>query len=289
MFSIRSVALFSIIALGLTLQWGQSYTALIRYFLMGMLFLSWIDSQVYWHTLGHPKLWQLVGMMACLTLTGFAVFSLIDQQLGLIAALLGMTPTALAAPVVTSLLRGQVEFVTASVFITNSLVSLALPLIVSILDRPAPGQSGVTVLLNTLVVVGLPLILAQGIRYRFPKLASRLNHLKPMTFYLWLAGLYLASAKAGYFIRQTEQSLTMLAMIAGVALVVCSLNFGIGRWLGRPSLVQESGQALGQKNTMLAVWFCFTFLTPTLALGPMFYIVFQNIYNTYLLAHSPQR
>jgi BASS family bile acid:Na+ symporter len=137
--------------------------------------------------------------------------------------------------------------------------------------------------------VGIPLILAQIVRYWYPEIAHHIQRLKPITFYLWLVGLYFASAKAGQYIRLNDQSLPMLAMIALVALVLCSLNFGVGRWLGQPSLVQETGQALGQKNTMLAIWVCLTFLSPTSALGPMFYIVFQNVYNAYLLATSPHR
>jgi BASS family bile acid:Na+ symporter len=289
MLSTRSIILVATIILGLTLQWGHNYTFLIRYALMAMLFLSWVDSEVSWRTLSHPKLWSLVGMMAGLAVVSFAGFSLVDPQLALIAALLAITPTALAAPVVTSLLQGQVEFVTASVLITNGLVSLTLPLVLPMLLGQGANQSGQTMLLNTSMVVILPLTLAQGIRYWLPGYTYKLKQWKPVTFYLWLVGLYLASAKAGFFIRQQEQSWTMLALVAVVALVLCSLNFGLGRWLGRPSLVQESGQALGQKNTMLAVWVCLTFLSPTLALGPMFYIIFQNIYNAYLLSQMPHR
>lgn len=285
----RSAILFLTIGFGLTLQWGHSYAFIIRYALMGMLFLACIDSQVSLHTLTHPKLWLLVGMMMWLSFLGFACFSLIDSQLALIAALLGSTPTALAAPVVTSLLKGRVEFVTASVLITNGFAALLLPLILPMLPGNRMSASGTAVLLDTLLVIALPLILAQTIRYGFPLTASLLKKLQPATFYLWLAGLYFASAKAGDFIRHNDQSFFMLILIGAVALVLCALNFGLGRWLGHPSLVQETGQALGQKNTMLAVWVCLTFLSPTLALGPMFYIVFQNLYNAYLLSQSAHR
>lgn len=285
----RSFILFGIIAAGLLGQWGHRYTAVIRYALMGMLFLSWIDSHVSLGTLAHRKLWCLVGIMVALAIAGFVGFTWIDPQLGMIAALLAVTPTALAAPVVTSLVRGQVEFVTASVFITNSLAAVLLPLILPVVMTQGKGVSGGSILFQTLVVIALPLALAQGLRRWLPSFAQRVKQLKPLTFYLWLTGLYFASAKAGFFIRQNEQSLTTLGMMAGVALVLCTLNFGLGRWLGRPSLVQETGQALGQKNTMLAVWVCLTFLSPTLALGPMFYILFQNLYNAYLLAQAPQR
>jgi len=175
------------------------------------------------------------------------------------------------------------------VLITNGLIALVLPLVLPFLLTSGPEQSGTRVWFSTLTVIVIPLTLAQAIRYWLPRVARQIKRLKPLTFYLWLAGLYFASAKAGHFIRLNDHSLVMLSMIALVALVLCALNFGVGRWLGQPSLVQETGQALGQKNTMLAIWVCLTFLSPTSALGPMFYIVFQNIYNAYLLARSPHR
>ncbi len=285
----RSFFLFTPIVLGLVLQQGHSYAFLIQYILMAMLFLSWIDTRLSFETLTHPKLWWIVAVMVGLAIAAFTGFSWIDPQLALIAGILALTPTALAAPVVTNLLRGQVEFVSASVLITNLLVAVLLPVLLPIMLDLNPAESGFEILLNTLWVIALPLFLAQGMRSWMSSLARQVRRLKPITFYLWLIGLYFASAKAGYFIRHNDQSLQSLMPIGVVALVLCTLNFALGRWLGRPSLVQETGQALGQKNTMLAVWVCLTFLAPTLALGPMFYIVFQNLYNAYLMSQTTHR
>lgn len=285
----KSGVLFLAIGVGLLVPQGHQYAYLIKYSLMAMLFLSWIDAGVSPKALLQPRLWGLVGTMVGVAIATFGLFTLIDPQLGMIAALLAITPTALAAPVVTGLLNGRVEFVTASVLITNSLIALILPIILPALPGQTSAISGGGILINTLTVVALPLAAAQLLRYGSPEVATRLKQAQPVTFYLWLMGLYLASAKASYFVRQTASDWRMLMAIALVALVLCTLNFGLGRWLGRPGLVQESGQALGQKNTMFAVWVCLTFLTPTMALGPMFYIVFQNIYNAYLLSQSAQR
>lgn len=289
MVSRRSCLLFGTLAVGLLGQWGHTYGFVIRYALMGMLFLSWIDSHVSLRTLAHRKLWCLMGIMVGLAIAGFTALAWVDLRLGLVAALLAVTPTALAAPVVTGLVGGQVEFVTASVLLTNSLAAIALPLMMPILWRQGNGPTWEYAFMQTLVVIALPLTLAQVMRRGLPRWAERVKQLQPLTFYLWLCGLYFASAKAGYFIRQDGQGLITLGTMAGVALVLCGINFGLGRWLGRPSLIQESGQALGQKNTMLAIWACLTFLSPDLVLGPMFYIVFQNLYNTFLLAQAPQR
>ena len=228
--------------------------------------------------------------MIGLAISGFIGFSPINSDLALVAGLLAITPTALAAPVVTSLLRGQVEFVTASVLITNGLIALVLPLVLPFLLTSGPEQSGTRVWFSTLTVIVIPLTLAQAIRYWLPRVARQIKRLKPLTFYLWLAGLYFASAKAGHFIRLNDHSLVMLSMIALVALVLCALK--LWGWALVRTTVSGAGNGPGfrnKKNTMLAIWVCLTFLSPTSALGPMFYIVFQNIYNAYLLARSPHR
>jgi BASS family bile acid:Na+ symporter len=285
----KSGILFLTIGAGLLLQQGHSHSQLLRYILMAMLFLSWIDCAVSLQKLLQPRVWGILAAMGGIALAAFSSFALLDPRLAVVALLLAVTPTALAAPVVTGLLQGQVEFVTASVLLTNSLMAVALPLLLLALPHQAEAPSGWPVFVSTVTVIALPLALAQFVRSQMPTLARQVQRAKPLTFYLWLAGIYLASAKVGHFIRTSYSDWTALLPIAVVALVLCTINFGLGRWLGRPALMQESGQALGQKNTLFAVWVCLTFLNPTLALGPMFYIVFQNLYNAYLLSQSAHR
>ena len=45
----------------------------------------------------------------------------------------------------------------------------------------------------------------------------------------------------------------------------------------------SAGQALGQKNTVLAIWMAFTFLNPLTSVGPGSYVIWQNIINSYQL------
>ena len=89
------------------------------------------------------------------------------------------------------------------------------------------------------------------------------------------------------------------------ALVACLLQFVIGRELGyhfpasshgkdyqdvvinpatapkTPSGISRitAGQALGQKNTTLAIWMAQTYLFPLAALGPAAYMIIQNLFN----------
>ena len=57
-----------------------------------------------------------------------------------------------------------------------------------------------------------------------------------------------------------------------------------GVWMRRSDLDRISaGQALGQKNTVLAIWMAVTYLNPLSSVGPGSYVVWQNIFNSYQL------
>lgn len=43
------------------------------------------------------------------------------------------------------------------------------------------------------------------------------------------------------------------------------------------------GQGFGQKNTLLAIWLAYTYLSPVISIAPSSYILFQNIVNSWQL------
>ena len=73
-------------------------------------------------------------------------------------------------------------------------------------------------------------------------------------------------------------------MIAFAGLVTCCLQFYLGKRIGGAYNDRISGgQALGQKNTVLAIWMAVTYLNPLSSVGPGSYVVWQNIINSYQL------
>ena len=103
-----------------------------------------------------------------------------------------------------------------------------------------------------------------------------------LSFYIWNVLLFLAAARAAHFIiYESNTTPRRIFLIAASSLMLCILNFGIGKWIGGRQFALESSQALGQKNTMFTVWLAFSFLNPIVALGPMFYMLYHNLYNSY--------
>ena len=87
-----------------------------------------------------------------------------------------------------------------------------------------------------------------------------------------------------FILDHEEADRTVEIMLAVVALVICLLQFALGRWIGRKyGDTVAGGQSLGQKNTVLAVWLSQAFLDPVSSVAPTAYIVWQNIVNSYQL------
>jgi BASS family bile acid:Na+ symporter len=107
---------------------------------------------------------------------------------------------------------------------------------------------------------------------------------RDIPFYLWLVSLALAIAVSTRAIVHAQLSLLVLACIAAVSLACCLVQFYAGRRIGaRYGEKITGGQALGQKNTVFAIWFAYTFMTPVTAIAGGFYSVWHNLVNTWQL------
>ena len=273
--------------LGLLCPEAHEFQFIIRYFIIAMLFWSFLEMRPVSFVRQH--VWLLLANWAVGGLA-WAVLHPWNRELALTALLIGLTPTATAAPVITEMLGGRTEFVLSSVLLTNLTAAVVYPLVIP----PALGTGEplsiapiLPFLAQTLSVVLLPFAVAQLIRRRLPSLKTVLSRGRFLSFYLWLATLFLATANASFFIRHSWDRAgvhAQVAIIAAVAAAICATNFWLGRKLGGTAWALEAGQSLGQKNTMLSIWFALTFVNPMVALGPICYIIFHNSYNAWQLS-----
>ena len=117
-----------------------------------------------------------------------------------------------------------------------------------------------------------------------PRLAQRLQNTGDTAFYLWTVALTMAIAVTTRSIMHSYVGLPALIGIAIATLACCWAQFAIGRSIGKPSEDHiAAGQAIGQKNTVFAIWMAYTFLTPVTAIAGGFYSVWHNIFNSYQL------
>lgn len=199
-----------------------------------------------------------------------------------------MCPTATAAAVITAKLGGNSASLISYTMQINIAVALVAPLLLA-LSHPVEGMS---LTASFLLIMGkvfplllLPLLCAEVVRRYLPRLHSLLVVKgRNLPFYLWLVALSLAIAMTTRAIAHSTLSVWVMAGIALVSLVCCIVQFAFGRFVGRRNgEVIAGGQSLGQKNTVFAIWFACTFLTPVTAIAGGFYSLWHNLVNTWQL------
>lgn len=275
---VRFASIVVALVLGALLPGISPWFWLIRWFLVVMLFSTFLDLDPRSARPGraHGRLLLLWPLLAA---GGWLILRPFGETAALAGFLVGATPTATAAPAVTRLLGGRIGFVTVSVIGSNLLAAFLLPTLLATLPGTVPGAVG-DVRLDTLYLIGFPLMAAQGVRFILPRALGTLRKLRHLTFPMWVTALALASARTSEFLRAHPEIPRMLvvAIFAGAGLI-CAANFLLGRFAGRPGAELEAGQSLGQKNTMLTLWLGTVAAGPVAALGPASYVVWHNLWN----------
>ena len=199
-------------------------------------------------------------------------------QGGMICAL---APMAMGAVVIAGMLGANVATMATHSLVCNVIIAFVAPPLLS-----AWGNGTCTVMEILARVAPLliaPFLVSQLCRWLTPKAAKWIGAHTLIPFYIWLFSLVVIMGKTTWFIIQsgTEHIVTEL-VLAAVALVICLMQFSVGHWLGkRYGDKAAGGQALGQKNTVMAIWLAQAFLNPLSCVAPTAYIVWQNIVNSY--------
>jgi bile acid:Na+ symporter, BASS family len=265
---------------GLLPQFG-SFSFLIQYLLMVMLFFAFLDIEFKPQTFQKSVLWVLLAnvVVAFISYWALAPFNL---MLALAAFMTAIAPTAIAAPVIIGFIEREVEYVVASVILTNVASALIVPLALPSLLGTTVQISVWEVLQPVLLVMFVPLILSRLVA-RLPSATQDvIRKGKAFSFPIWLFNLFIISANASNFLHTgNADSIATLATIALVSLAICIVNFGVGALLGGHSHWQEASQSLGQKNLSFVIWIALTFINPLVAMGPMFYILYHHLYNSW--------
>ena len=199
-----------------------------------------------------------------------------------------LCPTATAAAVITARLGGNSASLISYTMQINIAVALVAPLFLA-LSHPVEGMSLAS---SFLLILGkvfplllCPLLCAEAVRKFIPRLHTLLvTKGRNLPFYLWLVALSLAIAMTTRAIAHSNLPIWVMAGIALVSLVCCVVQFAFGRYIGRRNgEIIAGGQSLGQKNTVFAIWFACTFLTPVTAIAGGFYSLWHNLVNTWQL------
>lgn len=237
---------------------------------------------VWWHLWVSVFNLLFVGIVMALILG----LNLKDEKLVLMEALLMciIAPCATAAAVVTQKLGGSLEQTTTFTFLSNFITVLLVPLCFPMIEKGADVSfmSAFTkILYQVVILLVVPMLLAYVVKHTMHKLHQKITSIRDLSFYLWGCSLMIVTGTTVKNIVHAEASLLLLTTIALLGLVLCIIQFAVGRFIGHFfNRTQEAGQALGQKNTAFAIWLGITYLNPLSSVGPGCYILWQNIINS---------
>ncbi len=239
-----------------------------------------------------PKKWHLILALVQILTTGFFVALLVAlgdrlsiTTVQLIEGIIICTiaPTAASAAVMTGKLGGNESSQTTYTIISNIIAAIFIPLYFPLICTTTSGDfsSDVLVILKKVFpVLVLPLILAVVIRIFLPKLLKYINSFKEIGFYLWLFTLAIQAARIFQSIAVSKTGIVLLCVLFIVGLFITVLQFVLGKFFGQFDNQRISaGQGLGQKNTIFAIWIAIMYLSPTVAIVPSSYLIWQNLVN----------
>lgn len=196
-------------------------------------------------------------------------------------------PTATAGVVITGKLGGNTSSLVTYTLLSNLLAAVLVPIAFPLVE-PHAGLNFVGACLKILSKVFplllLPFFLALIFRQWLPRVHRFLLSYSWLAFYLWAVALVIVIAQTTQSLIVSPAGVGTKILIAVAGLLACVVQFWLGKTVGsRYNDRISGGQALGQKNTVLAVWMACAYLDPVSSLGPGSYVVWQNSFNAWQL------
>ncbi|MCH5177713.1 MAG: transporter [Prevotellaceae bacterium] len=194
-------------------------------------------------------------------------------------------PCASAAPVVVGKIGGNIHTMTTYTLLSSLLCALTIPAVFPLLEK-SPDltfmQASLAIMQKLATVMLLPLLLGWIVRHYVRPLYRFIVAHPDLSFYCWALALAITTGITVKHIVHSSASPALLIAIALLSLAVCLTHFVIGRSIG--NIYRERincGQGMFQKNTAMAIWVAYMYLSPVASIGAGCYVLWQNIINSY--------
>ena len=269
---------------------GPFFATILPLFMFLILFVTFckVDFRqlrpVAWH--GWVALFQVlfIGVLMALMLMPSGEPSVSGKVVMEALLMCCISPCATAAAVVTQKLGGSLEQMTTYTFLSNFLTVLLAPVCFPLIEKGADITflaAFTKILHEVFLVLVVPMLLAYVVKHHLKGLHRRIVAVRDLSYYLWACSLMIVTGTTVKNIVHAEVSVWLLSAIALLGLLICVVQFAVGRFIGHYfDHTQEAGQALGQKNTAFAIWLSSAYLNPLSSVGPGCYILWQNIVNS---------
>lgn len=260
-------------------------SSLIPFLLFSMIFVTYCSlslREVKFHRM-HSVLISTQIILGLSTYFIINNFSSLTAEAMLICIL---APTAISATVVAAMIGGNIASLTLYTLLGNLATASLLPLILPSLgisvDLPY-FQSFLFILKQLFLMLIAPLIGVIMLSRFLPQVYDAIRKRQIISFYIWFISFTVVIARSvKFFLAYGEDKLPEVLSIAAGSLIACIFQYWLGRIIGnRYDERITGGQALGHKNTVLAIWIAQSYLQPLASIAPTAYILWQATFNGY--------
>lgn len=295
--TLRTVLLPLSILLGLLSPWTAEFAGSVKWLLSSMVFLAFVGpTRFSWQTTYKTQLRLLPFWLFLAPVSWLITRTLFPDWPGLSWAvfMVCIAPTATAAPAVVRMSGGDPTLVVTGVVMQHILAGLAIPMWSGVLGgaEMQGWEIPYRIMVGTIPMIVAPLILAFLMRKFWTSLANSLVRIQPINLFLWAIAVFIVVGKARHDFSELGMISEPGAVSQIIAIAICALLFCLLQFYSGYKLVSsighgdEGSQIIGQKNTILAIWVASTWFGSWAMLGPLFYILWQNIYIAWRAAHE---
>lgn len=292
--NIRSVLMPLAIVLGILFPQFHGLAEFLPFFIGTMMFLTFISPvpiQEHHFTFKIEIRALITGIFLTLVLWGLTYAFNLPYEILLAGTLIALSPPANAAPAMAKIL-GANPVLMLKIFIIGHVVAcFSIPLIFGFFTHNATLDLYIEMakaIFNKMQsIVSIPLALAFGLRIFNSKTADKFLPFQKYTVYIWSFSVFVILSHASYTIRHMENmNWNLFWGMAVLSGVLCVALFVFGYFTGKEKYAIESSQSLGQKNTVLIIILSQAFAKewPLAVLGPIWYVVWQNMVLSYMTA-----
>ena len=257
----------------------------LPYFIFLMLYFSFNALDVKTLRFSMFDFWLLLFQLVVSAAVYFAIrpFNEIVAQGAFVTVL---APTAAAAIAVSLILGANISMMSTYLMACNLMVAVVAPLSFTLIGASPDisfWTSFLAILGKVFPLLIAPFLLAVLTRWLLPKVNTYINQHKSLSFYVWAVSLTVVISRAiGLLINQFYEHRIMFLWMVVISIFLCFLQFYVGHIIGKKYGDRVAGgQALGQKNTVLAIWMAQSYLNPLSSIVPTLYVIWQNLYNSF--------
>lgn len=265
--------------------WMGYLQFLSPYLIFAMLFITYCRLD-FRHISLQKFQWVLLSIQMLIAAAAYFAIAPLDHTVAEGVFICVFIPTATAAPVICQMLGGSLPKLATYSLLCNVFVAIAGPVVLA-----AVGDTQYTFTESFLMILKMvmplllgPLMAAALLMKACPKVHAAVKAHQSVSFYLWAVSLFIIVGGCVSFIINhfDVNNVSSMVWLALGSLIVCLLQFKVGRMVGRHYGDPVSGgQGMGQKNTVLAVWIALAYMNPVASVAPAAYIAWQNIINSW--------